>query len=90
MTDEGASHVALVRETRQQCGIGQRPARPEMPSHQLQPSLDEEGMRCRPNFAGEPTQKLEPAHTGFRGELGQRGRKLGRSVQSLNGSDNGG
>lgn len=60
--DEGAGHVALVSEARQQRGIDRRPARSQEPADETHSPLHKIGVRSCPDFAGETAQELEPAH----------------------------
>src|SRR5262245_56836729 len=51
LSDEGARHVALVREARKQRGVGRRPALGQVPPHQAHSALNEIGMRRCPHVA---------------------------------------
>lgn len=69
LPDEGASHVALVGEARQQRGLGWRSAVMKESTNQPHSALDQIGVRGGPDIAHEPAQQLEFAHTGQRRQL---------------------
>ena len=62
LPDEGTCHVALIGEARSMRRIGWRPACRQEPPDEAHSPLDEIGVRCRPHFAGETAQELEPAY----------------------------
>ena len=69
LADEGAGHVALVREAGLCSCLGRCLTVSEKPPCQEHAPLNKVGMRCYTDFACEASQELEAAYARQRGQL---------------------